>query len=1043
MGAALQRHDIFAGQGGRGERNRATGAAVLKRWARGCVGWLLLWLGSSAAHAAPVDPWAPFGAVWFNHVTVADGLPHPTTTSMVQDRRGLVWIGTVAGLVRYDGYHMQVFGSKGSSLAAFPDAYVRALAALPDGGLLIGTNAGGLLRYDAMAQTFQAYPIGAGGTASAKIFAMSPEVGTADRGFWIATDAGLDHLDTSSGALRHVPLSTGAVDTVVRSFAVLQDRRGDLWVGSGGGLLRRAAGTQTFAAVNDADPLVASVLHDQVWSILEDREGRLWVGTLRSGMVYRDPQGHWHAPPPLAGTGSLLQRRTVRGLLQAADGNLWIATDGAGVVVYDPTNDHARVLQHDPAVPSSLSGSVARALLQDRSDNIWVATELGASIYDPRPHAVLSVLASPLEPKTLAMPDVYSILVDARGRIWLGLGRGRIDVLDLAQGSMRHLELLGEQDDSDVQAMSVAPDGSIWAGSKGVARIDPDSFEIRSSQIPALDPQTILFMQRDGANLLIGTYDGVYRYDPATARMEHFRHDQADPNSLVSDQVRNGVRMLGAWWYLTVNGISIAEDGASRFRTIRHDPADPHSLPQNYVDALALDSHQRLWVGTYNGLAWADHAQPAESYRFHRIGIPEGLENDKVNAILIDHADRVWASLESGLAMVDRALKVHMLGPRDGLHILNYVHSSAAVTPQGDLLFGGLGGLTVLRPQALQPWPVVPELAVTYASIGQRMLAFGRLPAAGEPIELGSHERSLYIAFALLEYRALSSTQYSYRMQGLESGWTDIPYGTPPVAIYTNLPHGEYTLQLRAVTQGADARTIETAVRVVVQPRWYETGLAGTGLVLLGVFAFFGLVYLRTRYLHHRAARLQEEVELRTYDLKLANQRLDQIAGTDELTSVYNRRRFLELAERVRTLALEQQGGFCMLLIDLDEFKRVNDTYGHLAGDQVLRSAVQAASTLCRPPWLLGRYGGEELVLCLPGVDSSTAMRIAERIRVAVAETEVQYEGMTIRITVSIGAAAWQSPESLQALLGRADKALYAAKHAGRNTCMLAEETPA
>ena len=975
---------------------------------------------------------------------MADGLPHPTATSIAQDSRGLVWIGTIAGLVRYDGYHMQVFGSKGSSLAAFPDAYVRALTALPEGGLLIGTNAGGLLRFEAATQTFQSYPVGPTGTASAKIFAISPDTDEVGKGFWIASDGGLDHLDVSSGTFQHVVLAQNASSELPpRSFSVLQDRQGVLWAGTGTGLVMRPAGGRAFVPVTDADPTVAAVLHDQIWTIQEDREGRLWVGTLRSGVVYRDAQQHWHAPSALAGPGSPIQRRTVRALLEAADGSIWIATDGAGVVVYDPANDQARTLAYDPAVASSLGGNIARALLQDRSGNIWVATELGASIYDPRPHAVLSVLASPLEPKALALPDVHAIVVDARGRIWLGLAKGRVDVLDLAHASMRHLELTGEQDDSDVQVLTVAADGSIWAGSQGVARIDPETFQIRSSQIPTLDRQSILFMQTDGLSLLIGTYDGVYSYNTVTRRMEPFRQDEADPNSLLRNQVRNGVRMPGAWWYFTVNGISIAADGASHFRTIRNDPADPHSLPQDYAHAVALDPHDRLWVGTYSGLAWADHGSSSGPYRFNRIGIAEGLENDKVNAVLIDHSGRVWASMESGLAMIDSALKVHMLGARDGLHIHNYVNSSAAVTSQGDLLFGGLGGLTVVRPQALQSEPVVPPLAVTYASIGQRQLPFGQLPEAGGRLELGARERSLYVGFSLLEYRALASTRYSYRMKGLESAWTNIPYGTPPVAIYTNLPHGEYTLQLRAVIKGVDACAIDTSVHIIVQPRWYETSVVGLSLVLLGIFAFFGLIYLRTRYLHHRAALLQQEVDLRTRDLKLANQRLDQIAGTDELTGAYSRRRFLELAERVRQQAQQRQGQFCMLLIDLDEFKHVNDTYGHLAGDQVLRSVVQVASALCRLPSLLGRYGGEELVLCLPDVDGETALRIGERICTTLAETVVRHEDLSIRITVSIGVAVWRSPESLQASLARADKALYAAKHAGRNGCVLAEELPA
>lgn len=1029
-------------------RNRA-GAAVAARYglhlrARHLLCWatgLLLLLGfGGVVPAAGNDPWQPFLSTWFDHVTVAEGLPHPTTTSITQDSRGLIWLGTIAGLVRYDGYRMQVFGG-GAGSANLSDAYVRALAALPNGGLLVGTNGGGLLRFDAATQLFHRYPIGPTGTASAKIYAIAPDPSEPGTGFWIASEGGLDHLDAASDTFRHeAPTEDTPHEMASRIFSVLQDGQGNLWVGNNAGLFERAAGSKDFVRATDADPALAAVLRDQPWALAQDHEGRLWVGTLRSGVIYRDAQQHWHAPATLVGSDSLIRHRTVRAFLVATDGSLWVATDGAGVVVYDPSNGQARSLMHDPAVASTLDGNIERALLQDRSGNIWVATELGAAVYDPHPRAVLSVLSSPLEANALAMPDVHCIYVDARGRIWLGLGMGRIDVLDLPRGSMHHIQLTGAQADLDVQALVMAEDGSMWAGSQGVARIDPDTFQIHNAQLPMLEGQPILFMQRDGTRVLIGTYDGIYRYDMATAQMEHFRHDQADPNSLISNQVRNSVRLPGAWWYLTANGISIAEDNASHFRTLRNDPADPHSLPQNYVNSVAADARGRLWVGTYSGLAWTDDMHAAGGYHFERLGIEQGLENAKVNALLIDPANRVWVSMENGLAVVDPALKVRMLGARDGLHLLNYVLRSAAITPQGDLLFGGLGGLTVLRPQALQSQPSQPSLAITYASTNRRVLSFAELPEADGSLTLGPQERSLHIDFSLLDYRALAETRYSYRMRGLESEWTEIPRGTPPTVIYTNLPHGSYTLQLRATTKGIDGSEIEASVRIVVEPRWYETALVSLGLVLFGMLAFFGLVYLRTRYLRQRAVALQEQVDLRTRDLKLANARLDQLAGTDELTGAHNRRRFLELTERIRERAETEQDRFCLLLIDLDEFKQVNDNYGHLAGDQVIRTAVQTALLLCRSPALLGRYGGEELVICLPDVDGATAQLIGERICKALADVVVVFEDHTIRITASVGVAAWRSPESLQSLLGRADKALYAAKRSGRNRCVLAED---
>jgi diguanylate cyclase (GGDEF)-like protein len=1013
-----------------------------------CVLFCMPFAGVSAADAAPsaavpaathahADPWAPFESTWFDGVGVADGLPHSITTSIAQDSKGLIWIGTFGGLVRYDGYRMQAFGQEPGQGATgvLPDAYIRALLPLPDGGLLVGTNAGGLTRFDPATTRFLTYPVGPGGTSDSKIFALAAD---AHGGYWIATGSGLDRLDLASGRMTHESVRPGdAADMAERTFAVLEDRSGNLWVGTDSGLFVRHAGQSAFSRPDMDNPYVAGILQTQVWALHEDSAGRIWVGTGDSGVVYLDKAGKGHGICGLSGRNGLARRRTIRAFMESQNGHLWIATDGAGLISYDLSTGKLRTAHHDPAVPSSLMGDAARAMLQDRSGNIWVATELGIARYDPSARTVFAVLPSPLQEYTLADPNVHSIFVDPRGRIWLGLGMGRVDVIDLSAGSMTHLRLTGEQAERDVQAFALAPDGSIWAGAQGISRIDPDTFAMRGSVLPSLDGQMILSMQRDASLILIGTYDGVFRFDTATGMMEQFRHDAKDPTSLIGDQVRHIARMGGAWWYATINGISIAGDGVSGFRNLTHIEGDSHSLPQNYTGSIAFDSHNRLWLSTFGGLGYLDHFNPAGPFRFEHIGVAEGLINSKVNALLIDARDRVWTSLAYGMAVIDgKTLKVSDLGARDGQRIPSYIHRSAAIAPGGELLFGGLGGLSVVRPNWVPPVVPPSTLAITYAVVNDVPLPIGKLPCAGGTIALDQHNRSLRVDFALLDYRAPAETRYAYQMSGFDDWWTEVPHGNPPTAIYTNLPSGDYTLRIRASTKGLNAKTLETSVHIVVMPRWYESIPVRIVMVLLGLIALFALMQLRTVYLRRRAALLQREIDARTRDLKAANERLDELAGTDELTGAHNRRRFLELAERARVQAEAAGKPLSLVLIDLDHFKVVNDTYGHLAGDAVIRSTMQVTSALCRPIGLVGRYGGEELILCLPGADSAAAMEVTERIRLALAANVVVHNDRSIQITVSAGVAVHHGSESLQAMLGRADLALYEAKRGGRNrTC--------
>jgi diguanylate cyclase (GGDEF)-like protein len=1003
------------------------------RWRAG-IRWLMLLLlfRMSAVAAVGSDPWEPFETPWFRMVGVNEGLPHSVTTALAQDRRGLVWIGTMAGLIRYDGYRMQLFDAAGDGDTQLPDGYVRCLLSLPDGGLLIGTNYGGLARFHPDSNTFSVYPVGANGTSDRKIYGLADDRAG---GVWIATDLGLDHLDLDTQSIRHVDTGPG---TAPRNFSVMQDRKGNLWLGNNNGLFVRYAGSSGFVRPKHPDGIVDTVLTNQIWAIHEDAAGRLWAGSGQAGAVYLDTDGSWHSVPGFSGYDASGRQATVRDFVEAAPGIMWIATDGGGIVRYSPGNAHTTLIVHDAAMSSTLPGDSVRALLRDRSGNIWVATDLGAARNDPNARTAFTLQSSPLNGRALSDGDVHAVHVDSRQRIWLGLGGGHIDLIDLHEGSMRHLHLTGSQTNRDVQAFAETADGSIWVGTLGLARVNPDTLAITDSVVPQIDNQPVLSLCRAGQYLLIGTYDGVFRYDTKTHRLDHFQHDPRDPTSLASDTVREIARVGTSYWYGTTSGISIAGSPSldKGFINLKHRPDDDSSLPQDYVGAIRTDARSRVWVSTYGGLGVLERDDGTEPFRFRTIGTAQGLTSNKLNTVLPDDNGDLWASMSVGIATIDgRTGKVRNLGARDGLHIPSYLFIAAARAPDGSLLFGGLGGLTVIRPdQHAAASAASTTLAVTSARINGVPLPFGTLPQDGSTISLNRQGRSMELGFALLDYRAPLETRYSYHLQGLDENWTEIPAGSPPTAIYTNLPSGNYTLHLRASIRGMQPATIETTLAIVVMPQWYETILSRIIAALLVLLAVVGLVHLRTLYLKRHAKRLQREIGEQTHDLQVANRRLKELAGTDGLTGAYNRRRFMELAEAEAA----QRPSICITLFDLDRFKQVNDTYGHLAGDAVIRRAIEVIKVHCRHGDLVGRYGGEEFVLCLPDTDLQQAIETTERIREALAGTLVTHDLRSIPVTISAGIAALKDGESFEQCLARADQALYEAKRKGRNCCVTA-----
>lgn len=176
--------------------------------------------------------------------------------------------------------------------------------------------------------------------------------------------------------------------------------------------------------------------------------------------------------------------------------------------------------------------------------------------------------------------------------------------------------------------------------------------------------------------------------------------------------------------------------------------------------------------------------------------------------------------------------------------------------------------------------------------------------------------------------------------------------------------------------------------------------------------------------------KLNAELEAR---VAMRTEELEKLAMLDALTGAGNRRHLEQRAEAEISASHRDGKPMGIVIFDLDHFKKINDNWGHAAGDLVLQKVVQTAKDLLRPSDFLARIGGEEFVILLPGVNTEGALAIAERIRSAIAALQVVYGKSSLSFTASFGIAALATDLSLDNAVARADTALYAAKNGGRN----------
>lgn len=210
--------------------------------------------------------------------------------------------------------------------------------------------------------------------------------------------------------------------------------------------------------------------------------------------------------------------------------------------------------------------------------------------------------------------------------------------------------------------------------------------------------------------------------------------------------------------------------------------------------------------------------------------------------------------------------------------------------------------------------------------------------------------------------------------------------------------------------------------------------------------AIVGSLIAETKAMQEKNAALQDELRESTNEIDGLREKLENSkreAETDGLTQIANRKRFDRSLDELSAQASEQNTGMCLLMVDIDHFKKFNDTFGHQTGDQVLRLVARTLTDCVREADLAARYGGEEFSVILPQSDLATAAEIGERIRTQVGAKKIMKRSTNEdlgTITLSVGASRYVPGEAVGGLIKRADEALYLAKNRGRNRVLTEED---
>ena len=938
----------------------------------------------------------------FQNFTDEQGLGNLVVDALAQDRDGYILLGTEAGLYRYDGASIAAFGSGLPSAAWIQQIFVDTI-----GRTWIVATDGLYVRYKT---TFTRID-----TGRSSLYLKSPHL--------LAVTGGDVVLDVG-GTLLHASVGTDAVGTFAPLFDaatldsipglaharfVAPDTDGAMLIGCGVAICRASAGHVTVLGQSDGLP-------PDAWQVaLRTADGTIWARSLKQIAWRRRGQdafsvatlpGETHNSRTTAPGEHTSYVANPERLDLLDDRNGGVLTQGVGGLDHWDGSRWRLDLHH----PGGLPADRIQSFIMDREGSLWVGS-FGVGAYR-------SIGLGNWEHWTTddGLPSniVWSMTRLPNGQFWIATDSGIVATDGATADTPAETNYITK----------VTRDGRLWLAPVGSSLIRRDPLRGTNDRFASLGKVVTAEVDRNN-RLWLGSANGLFMVADADqpASTVHPKLVLAHDTTFVTSDA------AGVIWALSPDGM-FRRDEAGHFELVIS-----AAVLKSAPNTLTFAPDHEIWIGTMSSgvlrfRMTGGHIEQLSSLVAPIIGS---------NHVLFAYRDRrgsIWLGTDHGIDLFDGQGWRHF-DSTDG-PITNDVDQAAVYEDvDGSMWFGTSHGLSHLIDPARHPLQATLHPLITGLSLGNRALPVSPL------IHTDWTPAPLVIGFVDLDYTRGRNIVFHYRLRGLDAGWSTT---TEHEVRYAGLPAGRLDFELVAedVAHRSSSATIGFTIdiRAPWWRRWWFYGLCGLACAAVLVAAWEA----RVRLLLRNQQRLEDMVGARTAEIEQARSELQHQAGelerqaidmqrlamSDALTGLANRRAIMDALEQAVATARSSLRPLAILLCDIDHFKKINDRFGHLAGDNVLVAFGGRLATVIGATEAVGRYGGEEFLLILPGAPEAIMRRVAT-IHSAITDAPYGFGDADQSVTSSGGLAFLRDGDTALSLLARADTALYFAKENGRN----------
>ena len=830
--------------------------------------------------------------LYFEHLTIKDGLSSNNIKCILQDRRGFIWIGTTAGLNRYDGYQFKHYMSDPADSTSLPNSFINSMVEDDSGDIWLATG-NGLGRYHPETETFTRYYSIADDPQTLSynrtICVYKDRSGT----LWIGTHNGLNRYNSKEDNFSRYHFKTQRdslySDQVNRTIsAISEDQDGNLLIGTSCELLRFDPISETAKAVPNN---FAGITDIGCWSLIR----QIYPGSSNTYLIALSDR---LLNVSMTETGfadvSQLTPDSLRIVLSGRDliykdrkDVLWLGSSN-GLYHYHKSTGQWTHHRHNSTIPHSISNDEITVILEDRQGNLWLGTSGGGvnklAIWRKRfKHYTYNSEDMHGFPKS----EVSNISQDDSGNIWLATNGSGYTKLNRQTGECvryRHIEPRFEPESPDLYdfspVVSVLIDnlGYVWTSNRALNRLDRKTEDVKVYDYNYRNPQShsdsftfVLYEDKDGS-LWIGTYDcGLEHFNRNTETFKHYKPDPRDSTSLSSPGVFSIFRdQAEKLWIGTGNGLcKVTADAQARIKFIRYlyrkENRPDIGRPYIIIHDIFEDTSGRFWLGTTSGLFQFNR----ESGEHTVYTIADGLPHNTIDAILEDNSGFLWLRGRGGLVKFDpEAITFRTYDEKDGL--ADYITIRAGYQAfckgkDGEFYYGGTGALAVYHPDSLWDNPDPPILVLTDFKIDNQSVETGgdsplkKSIFTTDSIRLTFKQKNISFEFAAIDYTSPDKNQHAYKMEGVDKDW--VYCGGNRLANYTNLDPGKYIFRIKGCNNDGLWNEEAAFVYIIISPPWYATFGA------YGLYALLGLAIIAfTWRTQLRRIRLKNDLKMRTFE---------------------------------------------------------------------------------------------------------------------------------------------------------------------------------